>query len=466
MHMTLELYNTLKRAREPFVPADPGRVTMYVCGPTVYSYAHIGNGRPYVVFDVLARLLRRSYPLVYARNVTDVDDKINAAARAEGITIGALTRRYTDTFHAEMAALGVLPPDLEPRVTEHIAPIIAFIERLIAGGHAYLAESHVLFAIGSYAGYGMLSHRSRDDMLAGARVEVAPYKRDPADFVLWKPSAQGDIGWNSPWGYGRPGWHIECSTMVEAHLGATIDIHGGGLDLVFPHHENEIAQSTCAHGGAPMARYWVHNGLVHVDSEKMSKSLGNVLRLRDLLAEHPGEVVRLGLLTAHYRQPLDWTAELVVDAKRKLDRMYGALRDAGIHGEQRTTPPTPPAPAVLSALEDDLNTPKAIAELFELVRAVNRSTEERERRALAESLRAGGWILGLLQRDPVEWFETARPDAGGGALSEQEIAALLDERERLRRERKFAAADAIRDRLAAQDVVIEDGAAGSRWRRT
>jgi cysteinyl-tRNA synthetase len=438
---------------------------MYVCGPTVYNFAHIGNARPNVVFDVLGRLLRRSYGLVYVRNITDVDDKINAAAKAEAIPISELTRRYTDAFHAELEALGVRPPDVEPRVTDHIAPIIAFIERLIAAGHAYLAEGHVLFAVGSYPAYGGLSHRSRDDMLAGARVEIAPYKRDPADFVLWKPSAVGDVGWKSPWGYGRPGWHIECSTMVEAHLGETIDIHGGGLDLVFPHHENEIAQSTCAHRGAPMARYWVHNGLVHVDSEKMSKSLGNVLLLRDLLAEHPGEAVRLGLLSAHYRQPLDWTADVLGEAKRKLDRLYGALRDAGIRGEQRGAPATAAAASVVGALEDDLNTPQALAELFELLRAANRSTNERERRALAESLRAGAWLLGLLEHDPVAWFEAPTRASAGETLSEQEIGRLLGERERLRRERKFAEADAIRDGLAARGIVIEDGAGGSRWRR-
>jgi cysteinyl-tRNA synthetase len=302
-------------------------------------------------------------------------------------------------------------------------------------------------------------------MLAGARVEVAPYKRDPADFVLWKPSAVGEVGWESPWGYGRPGWHIECSTMVEAHLGETIDIHGGGLDLVFPHHENEIAQSTCAHRGAPMARYWVHNGLVHVDSEKMSKSLGNVLLVKDLLAEQPGEAVRLGLLSAHYRQPLDWTEDVLGEAKRRLDRLYGALRDAGIRGEQRGAPSTAAAGSVVAALEDDLNTPQALAELFELARGVNRSTNESERHALAESLRAGAWLLGLLERDPVAWFEAPARSSAGETPSEQEIGRLLLERERLRRERKFAQADAIRDGLAARGIVIEDGAGGSRWRR-
>jgi cysteinyl-tRNA synthetase len=463
--MALELYNTLERRHVPFVPADPKRVTMYVCGPTVYSFAHIGNARPNVVFDVLARLLRRTYKLVYVRNITDVDDKINAAAKAEGIPIIVLTRRYTEEFHAEMTALGVQSPDVEPRVTDHIVPIIAFIERLITAEHAYLAESHVLFAVGSYRAYGALSGRSREDMLAGARVEIAPYKRDPADFVLWKPSASEEVGWESPWGYGRPGWHIECSAMVEAHLGETIDIHGGGLDLVFPHHENEIAQSTCAHRGAPMARYWLHNGLVNVASEKMSKSLGNVLLVRDLLAEHSGEAVRLGLLSAHYRQPLDWTADHLGEAKRKLDRLYGALRDAGVRGAQRGVPRATPATSVVAALEDDLNAPQAIAELFELARSVNRSSDARERLERAESLRAGAWLLGLLERDPVAWFEAPSPASAASALSDQEITRLLGERERLRRARKFGEADAIRDELAARGILIEDGAGGSRWRR-
>jgi cysteinyl-tRNA synthetase len=463
--MGLELYSTSHRARIPFVPADPKRVTMYVCGPTVYNFAHIGNARPNVVFDVLARLLRRSYKLVYVRNITDVDDKINAAAKAEGIPIGALTRRYTEAFHAEMKGLGVQAPDVEPRVTDHIKPIIAFIERLIAAGNAYLAEGHVLFAVGSYPEYGALSRRARDDMLAGARVEVAPYKRDPGDFVLWKPSASGEVGWESPWGYGRPGWHIECSTMAEAHLGETIDIHGGGLDLVFPHHENEAAQSTCAHRGAPMARYWVHNGLVQFESAKMAKSLGNVVLVRDLLAAHPGEVVRLGLLSAHYRQPLDWTADQVGEAKRKLDRLYGALRDAGIRGAEHGEPRTAPAASVVAALEDDLNTPQAIAELFELARTANRSSDAGERRAHAESLRAGAWLLGVLEQDPVAWFEAPAPAGADGALSDAEIARLLGERDRLRGAGKYKEADAIRDDLAARGIVIEDGPGGSRWRR-
>jgi cysteinyl-tRNA synthetase len=461
--MALFLHNTLSRSRERFEPADPGRVTMYVCGPTVYNYAHIGNARPPVVFDVLARMLRRRYDLTYVRNVTDVDDKINAAAAAEGVEIAVLTSRYLDAYHADMTALGVRPPDVEPKVTAHIAAIVAMIETLITRGHAYEAEGHVLFAVGSFPAYGRLSGRDPDELIAGARVEVAPYKRDPGDFVLWKPSPPDIVGWDSPWGRGRPGWHIECSAMAGAHLGDTIDIHGGGQDLVFPHHENEVAQSTCAHG-VPYCRYWVHNGLIHVDSEKMSKSIGNVLLVRDLLAEAPGEAIRLGLLTAHYRQPLDWTADVLSDARQKLDRMYGALRSAGITG-----PPSgddEPPESVVAALEDDLNSPRALAELFNLTREVNSTADAATRLDKARQLRAGAGLLGLLGDDPETWFVgSTAGDAAGGGLGEAEIDALLAERQRLREQRRFADADAIRDRLARAHIVIEDSAGGPRWRR-
>ncbi|MDX1563610.1 MAG: cysteine--tRNA ligase, partial [Gammaproteobacteria bacterium] len=395
----MKLYNTMTRSSERFEPLVDGRVTMYVCGVTVYSSPHIGNARPQVVFDVLARLLRRRFDLTYVRNITDVDDKINAAAKKEGISIGRLTERYTAMFHEDMAVLGVLPPDVEPRVTEHIEPIVAMIAKLVDVGAAYVAEGHVLFSVSQFADYGKLSGRSVDELVAGARIEVAPYKRDPADFVLWKPSADDEVGWDSPWGRGRPGWHIECSAMAAAHLGPTIDIHGGGQDLVFPHHENEVAQSRCAHDGAVFARYWVHNGLVNVDSTKMSKSLGNVLLLRELLDAHAGEAVRLGLLAAHYRQPLDWTDHVPVEAKRRLDRMYAVLRDAGIEGPGDAPDDTAVPAGVVAALEDDLNTPEALAVLAELVRAANRSDDPAEKRAQAEQLRAGAWLLGLLQQD-------------------------------------------------------------------
>ena len=462
--MALYVHNTLSRTKERFEPGDPARTTMYVCGPTVYSYVHIGNARPAVVFDVLARLLRRSYNLIYARNLTDVDDKINAAAQQEGVEIGVLTARYIAAFHEDMAGLGVRPPDVEPRVTDHIAEIIAFIERLIERGHAYEAEGHVLFSVATFPAYGELSGRSLEEMIAGARVEVAPYKRHPADFVLWKPSDPEIIGWESPWGRGRPGWHIECSTMAATHLGEVIDIHGGGQDLVFPHHENERAQSRCAHGSAHFARYWMHNGLVNMGSEKMAKSTGNILRVRDLLAEHDGEVLRLALLSAHYRQPLEWTNQLVAESAQKLDRMYGVLRDAGLDAAADTGG-EPPAP-VLAALEDDLNTPLAIAELLAVARAANRTQSAEERAVLAGSLRAGAALLGLLERSPRAWFAGSAASEGAGGPDEAEIDALVARREALRKARRFAEADAIRDELARAGIVIEDVAGGSRWRRS
>ena len=469
----LKLHNTLTRTQEIFRPLVAGKVSMYVCGMTVYGPAHIGNARPNVVFDVLARLLRRRYEVTYVRNVTDVDDKINAAAKAEGVPIGTLTERYTADFHRDMAGLLVPAPDLEPRVTDHIGPIVAMIGELIAKGFAYAAEGHVLFSVARFADYGRLSGRSTDELIAGARVEVAPYKKDPSDFVLWKPSPPDVVGWDSPWGRGRPGWHIECSAMAAVHLGPTIDIHGGGLDLVFPHHENEIAQSRCAHGGAPFARFWLHNGLVTVAGEKMSKSIGNVRRIRDLLAAQPGEVLRLALLNAHYRQPLDWSDQLVIDSRRRLDRMYAVQRDTGNSGNGGGTsgadlPADAELPAgVLAALEDDLNTPEALAVLAGLVRQANSSADPAERRALADSLRAGGWLLGLLQQDPAAWFEQASAaSAAGDGLTPDDIEARLRERERLRKARDFKAADGIRDELARAGIVIEDGAGGTRWRRS
>ena len=431
---------------------------MYVCGPTVYNYAHIGNARPAVVFDVLARLLRRSFELTYARNITDVDDKINAAAREAGRPIGEITARFIDAYHQDMGALGVLPPDIEPRATEHIGEMTAMIESLLRKGCAYEAEGHVLFDTAAADGYGRLSKRDLREMIAGARVEVAPYKKSPQDFVLWKPSAEDLPGWESPWGRGRPGWHIECSAMAATHLGRTIDIHGGGQDLMFPHHENELAQSSCAHDGQVFARYWLHNGFLNVDSTKMSKSLGNVLLVRDLTERVPGEAVRLALLTAHYRQPLDWTDASVAAAQKMLDRLYGALRDTG-----RASPgaETEPPAEVLEALEDDLNTPRALSLLFDLARRLNRSRDTGERRELASMLAAGGRLLGLLEGDPDAWFA----GSGAPALAVAEIEKLLAERVEARARRDYAAADAIRDRLQAAGIAIEDGPAGTRWRR-
>ncbi len=459
--MALEIYNTLTRTKETFEPVDPSHVRVYVCGPTVYDYAHIGNARPVVVFDVLARLLRALYPRVtYVRNITDVDDKIIAAAKENGEQIETVTARYADMFHADMAALGALPPDIEPRATEHIPQMLAMIDCLIEGGHAYEADGHVLFDVLSMKEYGRLSRHSRDALIAGARVEVAPYKRDPADFVLWKPSDDDQPGWDSKWGRGRPGWHLECSAMSEAHLGKSFDIHGGGQDLIFPHHENEIAQSVCSHDGAPFVRYWMHNGYVTVEGEKMSKSLGNFYTVHDLLKEFPGEAIRLALLAAHYRKPLDFSKRAIGDAKTQLDKLYGALRNAA------DVEPDPAADStvVRQALEDDLNTPSAIANLHGLATRLNRVTDENESRWTKGALLAGGELLGLLAQDPEAWFKGAAP-GGDGALDEAAIEDMIGQRAAARKARDFAEADRIRDDLAEAGIVLEDGAGGTTWKR-
>ena len=458
--MSLRLYNTLTRRVDEFAPADPGRVTMYVCGPTVYNYIHIGNARPAVVFGLLARLLRRLYPrVVYARNITDVDDKINAAAQAAGVPIGEITTRFAAAYLDDVGRLGVDPPDVVPYATTHIGEIVAMCERLIERGHAYAAEGHVLFDVASFPDYGRLSGRSTEDMIAGARVEVAPYKRNPADFVLWKPSS-GDLpGWDSPWGRGRPGWHIECSAMAAAHLGETIDIHAGGNDLMFPHHENEVAQSTCAHGGRTFARFWLHNGMLTFDGRKMSKSLGNVLVLHDLLERHPAEVLRFLLLRAHYRQPLDWSDSTLAQARATLDGWYGVLRDrAGVD----IGPGEPPVPAAIeAALCDDLNTPEALAVLAGLADDARRANGDDAQRAAKSALLGAGRLLGLLQQDPEAWFQQA---GTGEAVDPAWVQGLLDERVAARKAKDFARADAIREELAAHHIVIEDGAQGTRWK--
>ncbi|MCG8370790.1 MAG: cysteine--tRNA ligase [Proteobacteria bacterium] len=458
--MTLQLHDTLRGAKIPFEPLDGGEVTMYLCGPTVYNYAHIGNARPAVVFDLLARLLRRRYKLTFARNITDVDDKIIAASRESGEPIGDITARYARIYNEDMAALGVQPPDVEPYATEHIDVMIAMIEKLIAKGHAYEAEGHVLFDVESYDAYGELSKRDLREMVAGSRVEVAPYKKAARDFVLWKPSTDEQPGWDSPWGRGRPGWHIECSAMAEKHLGKTIDIHAGGQDLVFPHHENECAQSRCAHGGAPFARYWLHNGFLSVDETKMSKSLGNVLLVHDLIETIPGEVVRLALLNAHYRQPLDWSAEAIQAARRMLDRLYGAVRGIDVPDEVRAAAEVPEA--IVAALEDDINTPKAMAEFFALARALNKANDPGEMEALAARMYAAGDLMGLLTNDPEAWF------AGHveGNASRDEIEALVAKRDGARANKDWAAADAYRDRLKDMGITIEDGPDGTTWRRS
>jgi len=458
--VALVVYNTLTRREEEFSPIDPSNVRMYVCGPTVYDLAHIGNARPVVVFDLLYRLLKRRHPRVtYVRNITDVEDKINAAARANRESIRALTERTAEAFHEDMAALNALPPDHEPRATEHIADMIAMIQTLIASDHAYVAEGHVLFSVPSMPEYGALSRRNRDELVAGARVEVAPYKRDAADFVLWKPSAEEDPGWESPWGRGRPGWHIECSAMSEAHLGETFDIHGGGLDLIFPHHENEIAQSVCAHGGRQFVRYWMHNGYVMVNGEKMSKSLGNFFTVRELLDEAPGEAIRLALLSAHYRQPLDFTRELLAQSKQTLDRFYLALRSAPV--EEAAEPDPDLIARVESALDQDLNTPQAIAELHEITTRLNKA-KVGEKAPLRATLVVGGALLGLLESDPETWLKGGeRPDG----LTDGEIEEMIARRVEARKNRDFVTADQIRDELIAQGIHLEDGPGGTSWRR-
>ena len=434
----LKLHDTMAREKRVFTPADPSRVAMYVCGPTVYNRAHVGNARPAVVFDVLARLLRHIYgqdSLIYARNVTDVDDKIIDAARAEGVDPSVITERFERFYLEDMGALGVMPPTIAPKATHNIAEMVAMIAALIGRGNAYEADGHVLFHVPSDPDYGALGRRDRDAVIAGARVEVATYKKDPADFVLWKPSAPDVIGWDSPWGRGRPGWHIECSAMIERHLGQTIDIHGGGLDLIFPHHENEVAQSRCAHDGAPLARYWVHNGFLSMaGSEKMSKSLGNVITVGDLLAQgHKGEVLRFALLSAHYRQPLEWSEALIAQSKVTLDRLYRFAADAEPVGMDD---------GVLEALADDLNTPLALSRLS----------------ALGDPgvARASAMLMGLLAETSTAWFQ------GDG---DARIDALVEARAEAKRARNFAEADRIRAELSAEGIVLEDSPSGTTWRR-
>ncbi len=461
--MNIQLHNTLTGRKERFEPLDPNCVTMYVCGPTVYNLVHIGNGRPAVVFDVLYRLLAAAYPKVrYASNITDIDDKINASALERGESIADLTERFTEAYTEDVAALGTLTPTVVPRATHHIAEIITMIERLIERGHAYAADGHVLFHVPSDPNYGVLSHRSLEDMLDGARVEVAPYKRDPKDFVLWKPSSAELPGWSSPWGRGRPGWHIECSAMIRKHLGPTIDIHGGGSDLTFPHHENELAQGTCVEDGATYVRYWLHNGMLTLGDEKMSKSVGNIIRLRDLVARHGGEVLRYALLSGNYRSPLAWSEDLLKQSQASLDRMYQALLEVppgnAMHPEQfKHAPIESFPPAVVDALADDLNTAEALAAMHGIVSDIHRANDPTRARALRDQLLAGAWLLGLLTEDPDTHFKS-RTTLDRGYIEER-IAA----RNAARAAKNFALADAIRDELLAQGIQLKDSRAGTDW---
>jgi len=457
----LRLYNTLTRTKEPFVPNDPQRITMYVCGPTVYNYAHIGNARPVVVFDCLYRLLSALYStVVYARNITDIDDKIIQAAAARGCSIDVISEEFTVKYREDMGSLNALTPTLEPRATEHLAEMISLTERLISRESAYVSEGHVLFAVESMEGYGALSGRKLDDMLAGARVEVADYKRHPGDFVLWKPSSDAEPGWDSPWGRGRPGWHLECSAMIHAHLGESIDIHGGGRDLIFPHHENERAQSCCGYGG-DFVKYWLHNAYVDMEGEKMSKSLGNVRTVRELLASYPGEVLRLALLSAHYRSPLDFSGDGLDAARAQLDTFYAALRK---HGACEPAAVPAEETEVFSALLDDMNTPEAISKLHAVAGRLNKALTPTEAATAKGELLAGGRLLGILQSEPEAWFTQALSSAAS-APSAEEIEDLIQERLSAREQRDFARADEIRTLLDAQGVVLEDGPEGTIWRR-
>ena len=457
--MTLSLYDTMARAKRPFVPVNEQRVTMYVCGPTVYNFAHIGNARPVVAFDLLFRLLRHLYGaehVLYAANVTDVDDKINQKAAQEGVPIDVITDRYLAVYNADMAVLGALRPTFQPRATQTMDAIVAMIGRLVEAKAAYAAEGHVLFDTQAYADYGKLSRRSMDDMIAGARVDVAPYKRHPADFVLWKPSKLDEPAWDSPFGPGRPGWHIECSAMIEQALGLPIDIHGGGNDLIFPHHENEIAQGMCAdHSARGYANYWLHNGFLNMDDEKMSKSLGNVRLVHDLIQQAPGEALRWALLASQYRQPLAWTEDGIGQARSALDSLYGALRraaDVPAEGDQ-------PSPAFLEALCDDLNTPKANAELFVLARRLETAATPAERARAKGELLASGALAGFLQDDPEAWFT-----GGADAALTEKVEGLIARRIEARNSRDWATADAIRAELTALNVEVMDNPTGATWR--
>lgn len=451
--MPLFLHNTLTRKKEIFTPLDPNDVRLYVCGPTVYDFAHIGNARPNVIFDVLNRLLRELYPKVtYVRNITDIDDKIIKAAQENNEEIYDLTQRTTQNFRNDMQALGNCPPDIEPLATLHVGEMITMIESLIEKDFAYESEGHVLFSVKSFPPYGQLSRCNHDEMIAGARVEVAPYKRNPEDFILWKPSAEGIPGWESPWGKGRPGWHIECSAMSLKYLGKTFDIHGGGQDLIFPHHENEIAQSQACFGPQTFARTWLHNGMLTVNGEKMSKSLGNFVTVHQLLEKTPGELVRFVLLSSHYRQPLDWNDQVLLQSRQSLDRLYNALRGRCLNED------TPVSEPIKSALEDDLNTPLAISALHEIASQLYKSSDENEKNQLASLLKASGAWLRILQQDPETWFQ------GAASIEDKEILSLITLRTQARAKKDFTEADRVRDTLLNMGILLEDTPQGTTWK--
>lgn len=457
--MSFTIYNTLTRKKEVFKPQDEKRITFYGCGPTVYNYIHIGNGRAAVFFDMVARVLKHLYPtVIFARNITDIDDKIMKAAAAEGVSIDVINQKYTKAFHEDIAALNCLPPDAEPFATKYVGEMIAMCEKLIAEKHAYAADGHVLFDVPSMKNYGALSRRNLEEQIDGARVDVAPYKKSPQDFVLWKPSTDDQPGWESPWGRGRPGWHIECSCMIEKELGETIDIHAGGIDLIFPHHENEIAQSSCAHGGKPLANYWMHNAFLNINAEKMSKSLGNFVTVHELLQKHHGEVLRYALISAHYRQPLDFTDELLSQSKASLDKFYTALQLA----ENVTAIKADVNADVLAALQDDINTPLALSHLHELVSALNKASDQDKEKLKGEVL-ASANLLGLLKESPTAWFKWQ--PKGQSGLDELAIEKLIAERAAAKQAKDFKRADAIRAELTNAGIILEDGPSGTTWKR-
>ena len=453
--MKIKLYNTFSGKKEDFEPINANQVSMYVCGPTVYSSPHIGNARGPVIFDVLAKLLRMNYELTYVRNITDLDDKIYQAAMEEETGIDTITQRYTDIYQEDIKALGVHEPDVEPRATAHVAQMIEMITKLLSTDHAYVKDEHVLFSVDSFPAYGQLSNRKQEDLISGSRVEIATYKNNPSDFVLWKPSTSDLPGWESPWGFGRPGWHLECSTMAKSYLGETIDIHGGGSDLIFPHHENELAQSMCSHLGKNFCNYWVHHGLVDFKKTKMSKSEGNILLVRDLLSHSSGETIRLALLSTQYRQLINWSDDLLSESKKKLDRLYRALQSCpnnDLEGQ--------PSEQVLQALCDDLNTPMALAELFKIAKEINSTKDKEKLIVLTSNLKASSNLLGLLQSTPDQWFKSGDNDS----LSSKEIEAMIKQRELARASKNFSEADKIRNKLVRSGVIIEDRPDGTEWK--
>ena len=463
-------HNTLSGKKEKFVPADPNHISVYVCGPTVYNYVHIGNGRPAVVFDVLVKLLRSQYTKVsYISNITDIDDKINTAALANNESIVDLAERFSAAYQEDMVTLGVTPPDLVPKATHHIVEIIEMIETLISLDNAYASDGHVLFHVPSDPHYGSLAKRTLEDMIDGARVDIASYKKDPKDFVLWKPSTPEQPGWDSPWGRGRPGWHIECSAMIKKHLGDTIDIHGGGADLTFPHHENEAAQSRCANQTAEYVRYWLHNGMLTLGSEKMSKSVGNVLTIRSLAESHSGEILRYALLSGQYRSSLSWSDDLLIQAKSSLDSLYQTLRDNGNHGETSNDfailEGSDYPQGVIAALSDDMNTPKALAAMHEISGQLRRAETDADKQTHRQALLAGGWLLGILTRNPEAYFTGADLAGDSSGIDAAAIEGLIEDRKNARKDGNFQRADEIRDELLAKGIELEDSREGTRWRK-